>query len=276
MKIYFLLAMLTISIAHGDLDERILEKSVAIEAQPTNATLYLERGDLFFLHEENEKAIEDFRASDHLNPNQKIIPYFLARSFFALNIVDSALVNLEKYFLDDESIKNIRAIQLHAKILSEKDEWCPASEKFDLVISMSPKTIPKYYLDAANAHLQCPEPESTTKAIDQILKGKYMLGPLYVFNQRLVKIYKKMGDLESAIVIQTEIVVTSNRKELPLFRRAKLWSESEKWDKATEDLKNALSAIDDLPDHVKNKNATVALRNEIISFKKQINNRNEK
>lgn len=43
-------------LAHGDLHERIAALSLAIQASPTNASLFLQRGELHRLHQEAELA----------------------------------------------------------------------------------------------------------------------------------------------------------------------------------------------------------------------------
>src|SRR6188474_1257530 len=81
---------------HGDLDQRILEKTNQIAMHPFDYELYMVRGELYVQHEEYRKAIGDFSYCLNHDLVNTRIHLGMSESLFLLNSLDSALVFADK------------------------------------------------------------------------------------------------------------------------------------------------------------------------------------
>src|SRR6187402_1250082 len=88
---------------HGDLDQRIQEKSNQIASNPLDRQLYLERGELYLLDEEYLKAKSDFVfCLDHDFVNARVL-LGMSNSLLFLNRPDSALLFADRVLLLEEN-----------------------------------------------------------------------------------------------------------------------------------------------------------------------------
>ena len=72
--IFFMTLLISAAInAHGDLSDRIEEKTEEISKNPNNSELYYERGFLYQQHEEYDKSLVDYNKSRSLGNSDKII-----------------------------------------------------------------------------------------------------------------------------------------------------------------------------------------------------------
>src|SRR2546425_322994 len=102
--------------AHGDLHERIQALSQSIQANPTNAELFLRRGELQRLHGEPRLAIADFKRALDLDPALDLAALGLARSW-----LDAAEPAQAKPLLDlflSRHPKNAEALLVRARVLA--------------------------------------------------------------------------------------------------------------------------------------------------------------
>src|SRR5690349_19345992 len=83
--------------AHGDLNERIQVLTQAIQTNGANPELFLQRGELQWLHGQPQLAVDDFKRALDLNPTLSAARLGLARSFLDLGKADEARTLLHIY-----------------------------------------------------------------------------------------------------------------------------------------------------------------------------------
>ncbi|MGB4848188.1 MAG: hypothetical protein WBP41_09745 [Saprospiraceae bacterium] len=249
-------------LSHGDLDLRILEKSNQIATNPLDQELYLERGELYLLHEEFLNARLDFTfCLDHKLDNTRVL-LGMSKSLLNLNSPDSALQYVNRVLAGEEN--NLPALELKGTILSALGKYCDAASTMERLISLAERPSPALFLEASKDWESCSENGSSQKEIQLLNEGIRRIGPIGVIQQQLVSAYKRQDRYEEAIQIQSSIIEHSDLKIRPYFERAQLLIEMHWPDKAKEDLNIALLLIEQLPVQKKSLASIDNMRSEII------------
>lgn len=256
------LLFLSFLLSHGDLDLRIREKSNQIASDPLDSDLYLERGELYLLHEEFLKATLDFTfCVDHNLVNTRVL-LGMSKSLLYINHPDSALVFVDRVLSFDEN--NLSALEWKGTVMSRLEKYCDAAQTLERLISISEHPSPTLFLEAAKDWESCREKGNSQNAIRILEEGIKRIGTIGVIQQQLISAYKHLGKYDEAIQVQSSVIEHSNLKIRPYFERAQLYIEMHATDKAKEDLSEALSLIDQLPVQKKSLASIEKMRSEII------------
>ncbi len=249
-------------LSHGDLDLRIKEMSNQIASDPLNQDLYLNRGELYLLHEEFLKARLDFAfCLDHKPDNIRVL-LGMSKSLLYLNSPDSALQYVDRALALEEN--NLPALELKGNVLSRLGKYCAAAHTLEQLISLAERPSPALFLEASKDWQSCSENGSSQKEIHLLEEGIKRIGSIGVIQQQLVSAYRLSGRYEEAIQLQSSIIEQSNLKIRPYFERAQLYIEMHSPEKAIEDFIMSLSLIDQLPVQKKSLASIENIRNEIV------------
>jgi len=255
---------------HGDLDQRILEKTKEIELNPLDPQLYLERGELYVLHEEFSSAKTDFSFCIHHDLVNARVMLGMSKSFYSLNAADSALLFINQA-LDIEPY-HLPAIELKGKILARLDRYCEAAESMTALLALADHPSPVLFLDASRDMAACESPGSKERAIEVIKDGLKKLGMIHSLQKDLVFLFQQSGRYEDAIQVQSSIIEQAQFKSKPYFERAQLYIEMQLPEKAKEDLLKAISSIEILPVQKRNIPSIEKLYSEITTLLHQLEN----
>lgn len=247
--------------AHGDLHERIVAKTTEIETYPDSAFLYIYRGELHFQHESYEESIADYETAYALGYDDHRLDIDFAKTYDRLEEYELALTYLSKVL--DDIPNHVIALRTQGKVLYNKGDYEKAAQSFEGVIAHAADLFTENYMEASRAWEACGSAFCMQKSVEALLNGKADLGNLFVFNHRLVSLYKSMEDYEQAIAYQDIIIESANRKERPLFERALINMEAGNLKAAKADLELARAAIYKLPIRLQHIMATKNLKTEI-------------
>ncbi len=255
---------------HGDLDQRILEKSNQIALHPLDHQLYMERGELYLLHEEYLNAKGDFSfCLDHEFVNTRVL-LGMSKSLLYLNSLDSALLFVENTLALEED--HLSALELKGMILSRLERYCDAAGTMERLLSLASQPSPILFLEASKDWASCNETSNSAKAIHVLKDGINRIGSVGVLQKQLVSIYKRLGRYDEAIQMQTSIIEQSDLKIRPYFERAQLYIKIQSNEKAKEDLIMAMSLMDNLPAYKKNIPSMKRMKNEMTSLLNELEN----
>ena len=246
---------------HGDLDQRIREISLQIEASPSNMTLRMERGELYVQHEEYDKAKADFSLCLKNGFDEIRVMFGLSHSYLQTGPVDSSIYFIDMVLAREPS--HISAIELKSMALSRLGEYCESARLFQEVISLTDQPTPLLFIQSASAWKSCDEPGNMELAIEVLKTGLARLPNNRVLQHHLTTAYKDSKLYEEALGIQSSIILASANKVRPLLNRAKTYLEIGLINKASIDLQSALSWWESLPPHKKDVPAMEELKNEI-------------
>jgi len=254
--------------AHGDLHERIAAITELIKQYPDSSDLYLKRGKLKLQHEDYELSLEDFQVCRNNNYTPQELFINEAKSLNALNRNEAALSAIDTFLYKDKG--NVRALRVKAEILYSSKCYAEAAENYEKVIALATETFTDNYTETAVAWEKCGTKECYNNAVNVLHKGIDKLGNLVVLYEMLVEIHTKAGEIDEAIVAQTNIIEQLNRKENALYKRALIYFENNQTEAAKNDLLAASEALQKLPARIKNNKATSELKQNIKSKLKDL------
>lgn len=247
--------------AHGDLDQRILELTILIDAHPDSASLYYHRGKLRFQHEEYQAAIDDINISIAKGYEDESRDIYLAKSLYKLDKYQDALTKLNLFLKDDPN--NVVALNLKGRIFYAQNKFVESALAFEDVIELSIRSLPENYLEAARSWTKSSHPEKYDKAINILELGLKKLGPIITIQNALIELHLSNEYGEKAIATQLAIIEKTNRKESAYFKLAEIYSLLKETENAKSAAESALYHLNKLPNRIRSNSAMKALKNDI-------------
>ena len=247
--------------AHGELDKRIKEISIKILEEPTNTSLFLARGELYYQHEDYELSIKDFEVCEergyisdrlHLNFAKSLR---LAKEYsLSDNYADRILASKPGHVL---------ALKEKAKSAFDQQEFERSADLFKKVISNVDQARTDNYFEAVTALESCGTKDCLLESIDVIQNGIHDLGELMVFLDKGVTISLKLRDFKRAHEYQNKIIENAQRKERTYYKKALLFKEQGNIEEAKIMFESSLSALASLPPRIKDNRASQKLKAQI-------------
>jgi len=230
------------AIAHGPIHERIAFVSARIERDPSNAQLYVERGELEREHHDFKAALADFDRAAALDPHLTTLDLNRARAWFDAGDWRRARDALDRFLGDHPNHAAGRAMR--ARVRFKLGDIAPASEDYTHAIALRPD--PDYYLERAHAQAAA-GPASVGRALRGLDEGVAALGP--VMSLQLAAIDLELGSkrYDAALARLDRILERAPRKEEWLARRGDILRAAGRRDEARATYQAALGAIAMLP-----------------------------
>jgi tetratricopeptide (TPR) repeat protein len=266
--IFYLLFGAGFFLPHGDSHEQILALSKSIEQFPDSTQLYLERGELYLLHEEPNAALSDFSKCLQSGLFNTRVYLGLSQSLLYLSRPDSALYYIDHALALDPF--HLASLETKGLILTRLSMFCQSAEVYTRLIALSQQPSPSLYLDASNAWLNCPEAKDAGHASQVLVEGMSRIGRLHVLEKELVRVYLHEKRYDDALKVQTEIIQHWESKTKPYYERAEIYMLLGDKASAVDDLNNALLSIDQLPTYKSSTTAMRSLRTRIVSLLNQL------
>jgi tetratricopeptide (TPR) repeat protein len=255
-----LLALSGSAFGHGDLHEQITGLSTQIAAAPGKADLYLQRGEVYRLHEDWDLALADYDRAEKLDPNNGVVVYarsrlFLAREQFARAEKEAAAF-LEKY------PRHAGALIVQAHACAGQKQFLRAAEIWQRVIEAVPAPDVEHYYEQAQAFAAA-GPEHIDDALAAIDAGLKKLGPLPTLALLAVDLETQRKHFEAALVRLDRAMPKEGRKELWLERRGDLLAGAGRLAESRDEYRKALVELEALPERLRATPATGALKERL-------------
>lgn len=257
------LVFINTAVAHGDIHERIVEVTKAIEISPDSAYLYMKRGKLYFQHESYKKSIKDLKISKNLGYHSDEQNLLLARAYFGLKDFKMSRQYCEEMLSAEP--RNVRAIKVLARIYYETGSFRKSALTFEKLIDYSNKSLPENYVEASKAWAALDNGEGERRSIAIINMGIETLGNLISLQQRLIELALINEDYNAAIETQLGIIKLSPRKEAAYYRLSELQSLNNDMEEALVSLNLAKTHFNALPVRLQNTASMKALIKNIRS-----------
>ena len=237
-------------LAHGDLDERILEVTNEIRTAPDSAYLYLKRAKLHYQHETYVKSIKDLEKSQELGLHNIEQQLYFGKANYRLNDYHQSLNFIGQIL--QERPNHVRAIKLRAQNYFSLGDYKRSAISYEEVIGNASKTFPENYIDASLAWEMMNTEEGSKRATAIIRKGIDDLGELISLYERLIELATAQKDYNSAIKTQLQVIDLLPRKERSYYKLCELYILNDDLKKAVESLKLAKEHYKNLPLRIKN------------------------
>lgn len=246
------------SLAHGDIHELIAALNAAIAVYPADASLYLQRGELYRVHHDWQAALADFDKAQSLDPKLDSVDFMRGQTFLDAGRVEEAVKSLDKYLPlhpDDHRALTARA-QAHAAL----KHFEAAIADFTAAIEKQQFASPSLYIDRAQAISDRDGPAAALEAVDAALKK---LGKVSTLQLMGIDLELKLRHFDNALRRVDELIAQSERHDRWLLRKAEILIAAQRESNARSVLQTALREIEALPDFRRKTAATLELENKI-------------
>jgi tetratricopeptide (TPR) repeat protein len=224
--------------AHPEIEAGLSRLNALIAANPRDASLFLERGELYARHREWVQAEANYLAAAEIAPRHAGV--FKARGALALEQGKPAEA---KAFLDDAlrlDPADTSSRILRARALGALREKSAALADYDLAFAAVRTPSPDLILERA-ALL---EPAAAVRVLDEAIAR---IGPVPSLELRALALEEQAGRVDTALARLDRLTRAAERKETWLRRRGDLLLRAGRAAEARAAYSDALAAIASLP-----------------------------
>jgi len=238
---------LTLSVpaaGHEGLHEQIAALTTWIEQDPTNAELYLQRGNLHRLHRNFGLALTDYDRAAQLQTSLAAVDLFRGLTFLDAGAPHLAKLALDRFLATQPDHAEARVAR--ARALMRLGSHLAAAADLTHAINQSPKPKPEYYLERARA-LAAHGEERIDEALHGLDEGMKTLGPIITLQLYAIELELQKKRPEAALARLGQITAQAARKESWLARRGEILEQAGRHADAREAYAAALAAMETLP-----------------------------
>lgn len=255
---------------HGELDQRIQDLTLRIEASPDDMELRMKRGELYLQHEDYELAKQDFNQCLERSFQNTRVYLGLGESLLRTGPSDSSLYYLDLILRFEP--EHLTALELKSEVLGQSGQDCEAAIVLGHILKIAEHPSPLLYIRAASHWKFCDEDDHIMEAIRVLQEGVLRTSGNRVLYNHLIQIYKSEGMYEDAILIQTKLIEESDFKIRLYYERAQTFLELQSPALAQADLQSALAHWDELPTNKKDLESMIVLRQNMTALLLQTGN----
>jgi predicted Zn-dependent protease len=241
------LLVLPVVQAHPDLDWQISQMTARIEADPRNAQLYLQRGELHRLHREWTAAESDFRRARALQPDLATVDFYIGQMKLDADLPKQAKKALDRFLLKEPD--HARAHIARARALVRLGQPLAAVRDYDNALAAHGKDHrpePTYYLERARA-LASAGTEHLDAAVRGLDEGLERLGHPVTLQLYAIELELERKRYDAALARVEQIASRANRQESWLVRRGEILESAGRVAEARSAYATALDALEALP-----------------------------
>lgn len=253
---------------HADLLIQVEEITKEIQKDPSNAELYLRRGELLRSHMDFDQAAADFDRAENLNPSFVAVELSRGRLYFDSGWLLSAKAHLDRYLA--RVPQDPGALTTRAQVLARLQLRLEASRDYTLAIAASPEPGPELFIERAQA-LSNEGLEYTAEALHALDEGVKRLGQLVTLQLLAIDLEMKQKNFDGALARLDQVAEKSPRKESWLVRRGEILIQAGRPDEAKKAFQSALAALESLPPTRRNVPAMLELQRRIRAEVEKLN-----
>ena len=219
-----------------------------IAAEPTNARLYISRGNVHLDDGETVEALENFDRALELDPQLTVAHFLRSQALLSQGRPALALESARRFVaLEPETAKGWKSLA-RAAAATAVDESKPVPEEalaaYDRFFALATDPRPDDYLERAELLEQAARVDDAVRALEA---GVARLGPLTALLNAALETERSSGDLESALRYARRLVETSPQVERWLIECARLESALGRKAEARASLERAQRELDRRP-----------------------------
>lgn len=234
-------------LAHPAIEAQIADIDRRIAATPTDATLYLRRGELYRIHREWTRAAGDYEHALKLDPELIVVRQSMGRMLLESDRAAEAVAPFEAYLARRPN--DTKTLALLSRTYMQLGRYLDAANGYTRTLASvkDGKPRPEYYLERARA-LVAAGRKHTDKAIEGLDEGLRALD--FPVTLQLYAIELEIDNLhhDAALARLDQIASRSARKEPWLVRRGEILEKAGRPEEARQAYQETLDAISALPE----------------------------
>ncbi|MBK5295543.1 MAG: tetratricopeptide repeat protein [Vicinamibacteria bacterium] len=229
--------------AHSDLHQQIVALTRAIAAAPTDARLYLQRGELHRAHHAPRQARADYDRALALDPSLDAARLARARLLVEIGQAAKAGPDLDVFLARHPG--HVNATLVRARALRERGELAGAAADYDTVLAAAPD--PDHGLERARllgATGRDADRQQAVAGLDALMTS---LGPIVTLELEAVALLATSGDYDDALARVERAIARSPRATVWRVRKADLLRQAGRTAEARQAYHDARVALDSSP-----------------------------
>ena len=242
--------------AHEGLHEQIVAITAKIKRDPKNASLYLQRGELYRFHRNWDRAAADYDRAARLQPDLKLVDLVRGKMFFEAGRFRRARFSLDRFLSQQPG--HYEGLITRARVLAKLGARIESATDFTQALSQSSVPEPELYLE--RAQVIAADRTRVDEALSGLDEGIKKLGPLVTLQLSAIDLELRRHNYDSALARVDVIASQSERKETWLVRRGEILKLAGRQEEARAAFDAALAAIESLPQERRQSRAVTALR----------------
>ncbi|HEX8311334.1 MAG TPA: tetratricopeptide repeat protein [Chthoniobacteraceae bacterium] len=246
--------------AHGDLHEQIEQLTANLKRDPTNAELLLKRADLHRAHGDFSAAAADYDLVQKRAPDLHAVHLGRGKLLLAMERLEAAEAALDHFLA--ASPPHVEGLLARARVRTKWKAHASAARDFAAAIKVSPRPEPEQYLEHAEALVAAGD-RNIDEALRVLDAGMAKLGLLPTLGLFAIKLEVKQGAFDPALERIERLSAGTARKESWLERRGDVLQAAGRSADAHAAYRAAIENVDLLPTHLKQKKATIDLRERL-------------
>jgi tetratricopeptide (TPR) repeat protein len=244
--------------AHPEIDEALARLNPLIAASPNDADLYLERGELYVRHDDLVSAEANYLRAAELAPKHPALPRLLG----SLEFAQGKLAEARKHF--DAALErnpfDAESLVLRARTLSALNARGAAIADYDRALKLIENPPPEIFLERASLHAA---PKDALRSLED---GLERLGPVISLEVRALALEESLGLVDAALKRVDILTQQTERREVWLKRRGDILAHAGRAREAEVAYTAARSALDALPDWLRDSPDTRRLASELTQL----------
>jgi len=226
--------------AHPEIEAALARLNTALAAHPADATLYLERGNLYAKHADALAAEANYLRAAELTPNLPGLARARGALALAARSFREALLHLDRALALDP--RDAEACIHRARASVALDLRPAARADLDRALALLPQPGPELFLERAAL---APSPAEALRVLDTALAR---LGPIHILQLRALALEEAAGLTDAALARLAALTAQSERKEIWLKRRGDLLTRAGRAAEARAAYAAARAEIEALPE----------------------------
>ncbi len=246
--------------AHGDLHLQIEQLSAVLKDKPNDALLWHKRGELYRAHHEYAHALADYAQAEMLDPGLEVIHLSRGRVMYESARYPDAYRSLSLFL--QMAPDHGEALLLRARTRIQLGQRHAAELDFAEALANSKDPGPDLYLERAQNLVQAGKVSPALAVLEEGLKR---LGSVVTLEDAALAIELRAKRFAPALKRVDAMLARSERREHLLARKAQILDASGDKAGAQKVRKEALVAIEGLPEIKRKLEATQKLTRELES-----------
>lgn len=242
--------------AHEGLPEQIVAMTAKIKRDPKNASLYLQRGELYRLHEEWTRADADYQRALRLDPNLNIVNLARGNMLFEAGRYAHAKSSLDRFLRQQPD--HGEGLIVRARVLARMGARVKAADDFTRAIALAPTQEPELFIE--RARVLAGDRRHLEQALQGLDEGIERLGTLVTLELAAIDVELRLKNYDAALARLDLITAQSDRKETWLVRRGEILEKAGRKEEARAAFNAAIVAIESLPAHRRQNRSIAALQ----------------
>ncbi|HEX8169919.1 MAG TPA: tetratricopeptide repeat protein [Thermoanaerobaculia bacterium] len=232
--------------AHEGLHEQIAAMTKRIAAEPRNASLYLQRGELHRLHHEWKLAEADYEKAARLDASLDLVHFARGRMLLESGHAAAALRSLDRFLAAHPEHSDAHLTRARALAQLGRD----AAADYDAAIAHAAHPSPDLYAERARTLASRGRTDDALRGLDQALAS---LGPIASLQLQAIDLELQAKRYDAALARLDTLTPPS---PLHLARRGDILLQAGRTAEAQAVYRNALVAIAAMPERQRNMQST--------------------